>query len=100
MGTPRTGAGITAIDTTDAARAGTDDIIDPGIIGRRLTDVDITGTARAAMGLTCAATGHAAITGPGTTTRPTCTFRMSTCLASTCTSCCLCTDGRANVSLL
>ena len=80
MGTDRTGAGITGTDTMDAALAG----------------VDITGKPLAGMNTMCAVTGPAAIIGPGITTRPTCTLHMFTYLASTCTSCFLCTDGRTN----
>ena len=64
--------------------------------GPGLIDVDITGKARAGMSTTCAVTGPAAIIGPGITIRPTCTLPMFTYLASTCTSCFLCTDGRTN----
>lgn len=95
MRTDRTGAGITGTDTMDAARTGVD-IMGTGAIGSGLTDTDMTGNAFAGMSTTCAVTGPATITGPGITIRPTCTFPMSTYLASTCTSCSLCTDGRAS----
>ena len=95
MGTDRTGAGISGTDTMDAALAGVD-IKGTVVIGPGLIDVDITGKALAGMSTRCAVTGPAAIIGPGITTRPMCTLLMFTCLASTCTSCFLCTDGRAN----
>ena len=95
MGTDRTGAGITGTDTMDAARTGVD-IAGTGAIGSGLTGTDITGNALADMSTTRAVTGPAAIIGPGTTTRPTCTLPMFTCLASTCTSCFRCTDGKAS----
>lgn len=99
MGTERTGAGITGTATMDAALAGAD-IAGSGVIGPDPIDADITGKALAGTSITCAVTGPAAITGLGITTHPTCTLPMFTYLASTCTSCFLCTGGRAKVSLL
>ena len=98
MDTDRTGAGISGTETMDAALAGAD-IKGTAVIGPGLTDADITGKPLAGMSTTCAITGPAAIISPGITTRPTCTLHMFTCLASTCTSCFLCTDGRAKASL-
>ena len=96
MGTDRTGVGISGTDTIDAALAGVDitgiDAIGPGLI-----DVDITGKALAGMSTTCVVIGPAAIIGPGITIRPMCTLHMFTYLASTCTSCFLCTDDRASI---
>ncbi len=95
MGTDRTGAGISGTDTMDAALAGVaikgTDVIGPGLI-----DADITGKPLAGMSTTCAVTGPAAIIDPGITTRPMCTLHMFTYLASTCTSCFLCTDDRTS----
>lgn len=97
MGTDRTGADTTGTGTMDAALTGVD-ITGTGVIGSGLTDAGITGNALAAMSTTCAATGPAAIIGPGIILRPTCTRPMFTCLASTCTSCFLWTDGRVKAS--
>ena len=99
MGTGRTGAGITGTDTMDAALTGVD-IAGTGFIGPGPIDTDITGKALAGMGTMRVAADPttAAIIGPGITIRPTCTFPMFTCLASTCTSCFRCTDGRARAS--
>ena len=98
MGTDRTGVGISGTDTMDAALAGVD-IKGTNVNGPGLTDVDITGKPLAGMSTTCAVTSPDAIIGPGITIRPTCTLPMFTYLASTCTSCFLCTDGRAKASL-
>lgn len=98
MGTDRTGVGITGSDTTGAALAGVA-ITGSGAIGPGLIDAGIIGNALAGTSITCAVTGRAAIIGPGITTRPTCTLPMFTYPASTCTSCFLCTGGRAKASL-
>ena len=98
MGTGRTGAGITGTATMDAAIAGAD-ITGSGVIGPDPIDADITGKALAGMSTPCAVTGRAAIIGPGIIIRPTCTLPMFTYLGSTCTSCFLCTGGRAKASL-